>query len=406
MANIPIATPVATPAVCVGAVMNECKKPENDVSSTLINVLVVDRPLIPAKGPGEKPHREYRFRFSAEEQAVHEIQIRFSELRAKMVSGIGSSLWKGRLSFPMRGLFFQNYTTNESNVSKRSRALHKYLQTLLNLPDEGSIIGSNALHEALSFPQEARSLLARIGQKRYQIAEAAREAERQRIAAIKRQQQEDCNFAQTFNNVVRNAQNVAPGQLTTISFPRPQRFELRNKMFGFGDATIKGPGDLPWFRMQRTNPSFFGFGEIFKSCHFVISNMSGEPLLALEESFSWMDYKYDLFRFDPKTNMQIPVCRIRRHWTMFSFNDNYSVQLYGPMAHHPVVQCNGRWPNKFTLLSGGNAVATVEKQIFSFTDKYHVQIAPNQDCLLFLGIACAIDRIHHEVEDERRRREN
>jgi len=44
--------------------------------------------------------------------------------------------------------------------------------------------------------------------------------------------------------------------------------------------------------------------------------------------------------------------------------------------------------------------------MFSFTDTYHVQITAHADVLLFIGIACAIDRIHHEVEDERRRRES
>ena len=62
--------------------------------------------------------------------------------------------------------------------------------------------------------------------------------------------------------------------------------------------------------------------------------------------------------------MHIPVARITRHWTMFSFNDNYSVALYGPMAHHPPVACQGSWPNKFTLLSNGAPVASVRKQIF------------------------------------------
>ena len=46
----------------------------------------------------------------------------------------------------------------------------------------------------------------------------------------------------------------------------------------------------------------------------------------------------------------------------------------------------------------------MRKQIFSFTDKYRVTIAARQDCLLFLGIAMAIDRIHHEVEDAHERR--
>ena len=44
-------------------------------------------------------------------------------------------------------------------------------------------------------------------------------------------------------------------------------------------------------------------------------------------------------------------------------------------------------------------------QVFSLTDTYHVEVAAGADALLYLGVACAIDRIHHEVEDERRRRE-
>ena len=72
---------------------------------------------------------------------------------------------------------------------------------------------------------------------------------------------------------------------------------------------------------------------------------------------------------------------------------------------HGQVTCYGSWPAQFSLTANGVLVCRVEKQIFSLTDKYHVHISPNTDCLLFLGIACAIDRIHHEVEDERQRRE-
>ena len=69
------------------------------------------------------------------------------------------------------------------------------------------------------------------------------------------------------------------------------------------------------------------------------------------------------------------------------------------------IGCSGRWPSQFTLFtSQGGVAATVNKQMFSWTDKYHVEVAAHQDVLLFIGIACAIDRIHHEVEDERARR--
>jgi uncharacterized protein YxjI len=45
----------------------------------------------------------------------------------------------------------------------------------------------------------------------------------------------------------------------------------------------------------------------------------------------------------------------------------------------------------------------VSKKIFAFADTYDVVIAPQMDVLLYLGIATAIDRIHHEVEERHRR---
>ena len=116
-----------------------------------------------------------------------------------------------------------------------------------------------------------------------------------------------------------------------------------------------------------------------------------------------MNYEYDLFRVDPRTRQGVPVCRIIRRWTLFNPVDQYEVTHFNNLVTGHV-QCHGRWPSQFSLTSNGALVCRVEKQIFSLTDKYHVHISPSTDCLLFLGIACAIDRIHHEVEDERERR--
>ena len=72
--------------------------------------------------------------------------------------------------------------------------------------------------------------------------------------------------------------------------------------------------------------------------------------------------------------------------------------MQGPVA------CTGNWLNHFTLTAGGVLAANVDKKFFALADTYHVRVAPQMDVLLFVGIACAIDRIHHEVEDERERR--
>jgi len=152
---------------------------------------------------------------------------------------------------------------------------------------------------------------------------------------------------------------------------------------------------------MRSNPSVFG--ELFRNAHFAITTMGGEPLLVLQENFRWMNYEYDLFRLDPRTGAHVPVCRIVRAWTLFDARDHYVIQHFNVGLHGPVA-CSGSWFNHFTLTAGGVLAASVEKRVFAITDTYRVRVAPQMDVLLFVGIACAIDRIHHEVEDEKERR--
>lgn len=256
------------------------------------------------------------------------------------------------------------------------------------------------LHAALSMTPEAIYALGRIADARKAIADSARAQEAARQAAKQQQQLDDCQHAQDFNQLVAYS-NIAPGCLTTISYPREQRFELRNKWWGWGDANIRGLGGHPWFTMIRTNTSLFGF----KNAQFSICNMRGEPLLSLQENFRWASYEYDLFRIDPRTQQLIPVCKVLREWgaNIFNITDQYRIDLFPAASAHGVVHCSGRWPNSFTLTLNGVPVSTVEKEMFTWTDKYQVTFAPNIDVLLFIGIACAIDRIHHEVEETRRR---
>lgn len=289
--------------------------------------------------------------------------------------------------------------------AERAEDLRAYLDKLLNQEDEGRLLGDASFQsKALGLEPTSpfAAALGAIANERARRANEARAAAAAEQAAILKQQQDDCAFAQTFNSALAY-QSIAPGALTTVVFPRSQRFELRNKFWGWGDAEITGPGGLPWFKMHRTNASIFG--ELLKNAHFAICTNAGEPLLVLQERFQWMNYEYDLFRIDPRTRLQIPVCKIVRRWTFMSFTDQYEVQLFGPGIHGMCpVQCAGRWPSQFTLHTNGQVAATVNKQMFSFTDKYHVEIGAGCDVLLYLGIACAIDRIHHEVEDERARR--
>jgi len=348
----------------------------------------------------EKPSQEYSFHILIGEKKFTTPHIRFSKLKSALE---GFAIKMCQLSFPSSHLF-ANYRTNMQNVKERASELRAFLQTLLNFPgDNGSIVGAIALRKGLQVSPEAGVALAQVAKARRARKDAELAQERARQAAIARTQREDYNAAQNLNHTVRNAEGIRAGTLVQLKYPRRQSFTLKNKFWGWGDATITGPGGYPWLKMIRTNPSLFNLNEIYKNCHFIITNMAGEPMLILQETFAWMDYKYDLYRIDPKTNVPISVCHIRRHWTPFAFAGNYSITLYGFMASHPPITCNGKWPYNFTLYTGAAMAATVEKKMFSFTDTYRVTISPHQDVLLFLGIACAIDRIHHEIEDRRAR---
>eukprot|EP01060_Flectonema_neradi_P008154 TRINITY_DN15822_c0_g1_i1.p1 TRINITY_DN15822_c0_g1~~TRINITY_DN15822_c0_g1_i1.p1 ORF type:complete len:544 (+),score=72.33 TRINITY_DN15822_c0_g1_i1:40-1671(+) len=384
---VPVPAPVTPPvqqAVTIQMPPEPVLPPHPRVTATCENKMMADGKT-----------REYLLRFQIDGNEVHAMQwTRFSLLR--------QSFMPVNPNFPTRGFPFQNFVTNEGNVAKRTADLANYFTGFLSqrgVVSGPQFIGCPKLHGTMQMQAGSPGAVefSKVGQIRVQIAQILRAAEEARLAAIRAQQQADCSLAQTFHKTV-----LPIGQISSIRFDREQQFKLKNKFWGCGDLTITGPGDLGWFKMVRTNP-----GSLFKSAHFIIANMAGEPLMIMEEQFAWANYKYDLYRLD-SAGSRIHMARITRHWNAIGFCSNaaYSVDLRGPMTVCPPIRCHGRWPANFTLTEAvtGNQVATIDKKRFSFADTYELKIAANQDCLLFIGVACAIDRIHHEVEEEERRR--
>ena len=119
--------------------------------------------------------------------------------------------------------------------------------------------------------------------------------------AVRAQQRADQNWAQTFNR----AQRVAPGQVAMLTFPRQQMFKLKDQIWST-ITCLTGPGKLPWFKMSPTNLKIFdGFALMAKNAKYAITTAGDDPLMSLQESFSWTDYDYscDLYR---------PVCAVRK----------------------------------------------------------------------------------------------
>jgi uncharacterized protein YxjI len=57
---------------------------------------------------------------------------------------------------------------------------------------------------------------------------------------------------------------------------------------------------------------------------------------------------------------------------------------------------------EFEITAGGQVLARVSRAWFRIRDTYGVDVAPGQDDVLFLAIAVALDRIHHDEEERDR----
>jgi uncharacterized protein YxjI len=59
---------------------------------------------------------------------------------------------------------------------------------------------------------------------------------------------------------------------------------------------------------------------------------------------------------------------------------------------------------EFEITGGGRTLARISRSWFRVRDTYGVDVAPGEDDVLFLAIAVALDRIHHDEEERRERR--
>ena len=229
----------------------------------------------------------------------------------------------------------------------------------------------------------------------WQAAAAAAQAEAAAHAALLADQQ----LAQNVQS-----QPCQPGLAAPLVYAKLMHFTLKNKIFSFGDATIKGPGELPFFKVLRVDGILLS--GLLRNCQFSLGTLANQPLLFLQEEFEMFTYRYSIYRTTPTGEQMLVASIVRKIMaSMLSLTDQYDIQLPSSPGH--AVTCTGSWPNNFVLQQSGPsgvfAAATVTKKVLAWSDTYDVAVAPGMDVLLYLGIATAIDRIHHEVEERHRR---
>jgi len=329
------------------------------------------------------------YRFVIRAAGVQEaVAFRYSALRA-----MHRLVEPPDCQFPSRYIFSDMKT--EANAATRSHELNAYLWTLLNKADAflgGAITTNERIHQTLCCSPSLTAALTAVGSERQQEAARLRQEAAAKAAAIRKQQLADRDFAQ----LVNHQQASAPGLPVTMVCPRALCFQLKNRMFSWRDAVdITGPGDLPWFKMTRSTPLFS-----FRDTQ-VITNLAGEPLLVLKKQFRWMHYEYRLERVTRNAEL-VPLAVITREPQFLFTAATYSIQLN---TEHSAGQigCEGRWRDRFTFSEKQGVPSCVVnwRGPFSWRDTFDVAVEANKDVLLYVGIACAIDHIHHEIEKSR-----
>jgi len=96
----------------------------------------------------------------------------------------------------------------------------------------------------------------------------------------------------------------------------------------------------------------------------------------------------------------VPMCVVSRTgWG--EIYETYMVQMLTSGLGQALI-VKGTWGRDFVFSLDGSEACRV-KHLWS--DAYNVTVQPQRDVLLFLGIACAIDHIEHEIQQAKRERE-
>jgi len=205
-------------------------------------------------------------------------------------------------------------------------------------------------------------------------------------------------------------QNQSTNPTSKVTLDEATDFLIRNDWFGGGTAEITSNKEAV-FKMVRPQETVSSSVD----CHLTINNMSGQPLLALNQhdftkpgvQSSRMNEKrgMTLSRFDLSSSSPdtiVPICMITRNYCKLTIHNRYEVELVGPTAlnYDPAnrpfsIDCKGHWPKSFTFNAthSGEQLANVKK---TMANKWQLHVSAGEDILLFLGIACAIDFMSHE----------
>lgn len=344
------------------------------------------------------PHREYIIQVQSsnnhdgQEAEICKTRLRFSEFYRRFSTGYFGRPSTLLPTLPTRGWgLLSNYTTNETNVQHRSKAIKNYLFWVLNHSGAPTV----EVCQALEISEQGQATIREIAKLQQQEVTQVEEERRRKVEAARQIHQEQQRKAQALERSRwEQAQTLPVGDARcSLRFPISREFEMHTRWFSFGgDANIRsGPGDRAWFFLERTDfPKILPFSDIT----YELRTAQGKPLLEMKERFRMWDYMCDLY-YITSSGVRVQAAKVHREFQFAFLEETYTITTAN--AVNGRFLCTGGWWN-LCIKVDERTVAKVQRHLFSVTDGYTLKIFPNQDSILLLGICCAIGRIHAAIK--------
>lgn len=367
-------------------------------------VLCQGIPLPWMPGGKDKRYRTFLIRvFQDDGFAVAETRVRFSRFVAQVpkIPGVG----KASHLLPSRGTWWTNYTTDEINVKSRALAMQKYLVAVLN--DCGvNLLECPILHSALDISDTGCARLQRVAAERRREIKVLRQALEAQMQELQKQRQEQQAQRRAASQARKSQVDALWRQAQTLNVTNTEtrqrlrygaavEFEINAVWFTGGDEAIHGPYNRSWLRLRRTDyPRLSPFADLT----YQLCTMAGVPLLEVKELFRPFDHACEICYVTAQEGVRVQAARVHREWQLGFISEEYQVTGLGCNRGHRFV-CAG--PAFDLLLQvDGRPAAKVYRHLFSLSQTHTVQVSPQQDILLVLGICCAICRIHAAIQRE------
>lgn len=159
------------------------------------------------------------------------------------------------------------------------------------------------------------------------------------------------------------------------------RYIIREKFFRLGeDSDITDDAGRPVFQVE---------GKVFSLHHtLVMRDLAGNEVATVRKQLIAFRPTYEI------THGGQELGEVRKHLIGF-LGDRFTIDVPGPDD----LEVQGDlFEHEYAVSRGGQLVATVSKQWFSFTDTYGVEVAPGENDALILASVLALDL----AEDEER----